>query len=120
VAAAAADARESEIMPNGPYVKIPGRAKAGEIIAVKAKLKHPMETGWRKTRNGQTVPRNRIHKFVCTFNGAEVFRAELHSGVSADPYLLFPARVAESGTFSVTWFEDGGREYVATAEIKVN
>ena len=85
-------------MANGPYVKIPGSAKAGEIIAVKTKLKHAMETGWRKNSDGQTVPRKRIHKFVCTFNGAEVFRADLHSGVSADPYLMFPAKVTESGT----------------------
>jgi sulfur-oxidizing protein SoxZ len=120
VAAAAADAREFGIMPNGPYVKIPESAAAGQIIAVKAKLKHPMETGWRKTRNGQTVPRNRIHKFVCTFNGAEVFRAELHSGVSADPYLMFPAKVTESGTFGFIWFEDGGRKFVTTAEIEVS
>ena len=106
-------------MATGPYVKIPRSAKAGEIIAVKAKLKHPMETGWRKNSSGQTLPRNRIHKFVCTFNGAEVFRAELHSGISADPYLMFPAKVTESGTFGFVWFEDGGREFVTSAKIEV-
>lgn len=106
-------------MTTAPSVKIPQSAKAGEVIRIKAKLKHPMETGWRKKSDGETVPRNRIHKFVCTFNGAEVFRADLHSGVSADPYLMFPARVMESGDFKFTWFEDGGGVYEKSAAIKV-
>ncbi len=106
-------------MTSVTLVKIPQSAKVGALIAIKAKLKHPMETGWRENTNGQTVPRNRIYKFVCTFNEIEVFRADLHSGVSADPYLMFPAKVTESGVFRLTWFEDGGREYVKDAKIKV-
>ncbi len=105
-------------MPKGPFVRVPRNAERGEIVAIKTKLKHPMETGWRENRNGQTVPRNRIYKFICTFNDNEVFRADLHSGVSADPYLMFPAKVTESGVFRFIWFEDGGREYAASAEIK--
>jgi sulfur-oxidizing protein SoxZ len=106
-------------MTSEPYVKIPSTAKAGDIIAVKTKLKHPMETGWRQNKNGQTVPRKRIYRFLCTFNGTEVFHADLHSGVSADPYLMFPAKVTRSGVFQCTWTEDGGREFVKDAEIKV-
>jgi len=106
-------------MIKGPYVNVPRTAQAGEIVPVKAKLKHPMETGWRQNRDGKTVPRNRIHAFFCAFNGIEVFRADLHSGVSADPYLMFPLKVAESGVLRLTWIEDGGREYTASAEIEV-
>ena len=107
------------MMTSKPYVKIPGTATAGEITAVKTKLKHPMETGWRQNKNGQTVPRKRIYKFLCTFNGTEVFRADLHSGVSADPYLMFPAKIPGSGVLRCTWTEDGGREFVKDAEITV-
>ncbi|NQU55631.1 MAG: thiosulfate oxidation carrier complex protein SoxZ [Rhodospirillales bacterium] len=106
-------------MTSEPYVKMQKVAKAGEVIQIKTKLKHPMETGWRENKSGQTVARNRINKFLCTFNGAEVFRADLHSGVSADPYLMFPAKVSQSGVFEFTWFEDGGHEYAKTASIKV-
>ncbi len=107
-------------MLRGPFVKLPESTKAGTVFTVKAKLKHPMETGWRENQNGQTVPRNRVHKFLCTFNGTEVFRADLHSGISADPYLMFPAKINESGHFQFTWFEDGGRKYVKQVEFEVN
>ena len=107
-------------MTRGPFVKVPERAERGEVISIKTKLKHPMETGWRKNRNGETVARSRIYEFVCTFNGGEVFRAKLHAGVSADPSLMFPAKVTERGVFRFTWFEDGGREYVTSAEIEVS
>lgn len=106
-------------MTKGPFVKIPDSVKKGEVFTVKAKLKHPMETGWRKNKNGERIPRNRIHKFVCTFNGKEMFWADLHSGISADPYLTFPARLSESGTLRLTWFEDGDGKYVTETKVIV-
>jgi len=106
-------------MTKQPLVKVPKSAVKDEIISIKTKLKHPMETGWRENKLGQTVPRNRIYKFLCSFNGSDVFRADLHSGISADPYLMFTARVSQSGTFSFIWYEDGGREYVKYSNIEV-
>jgi sulfur-oxidizing protein SoxZ len=108
------------MMLKEPFVKIPETVTKGEVFSVKAKLKHPMETGWRENNLGQTVPRNRINKFVCTFNGKEMFRADLHSGISADPYLMFPARITESGNLRFIWYEDSGHQYVKNVEIQVN
>ena len=101
-------------------VKVPRRARQGEVIVLRAKLKHPMETGWRKTAAGETVPRKRIYKFVCEFEGQEIFRADLHSGVSADPYLMFFAKTSKSGSFRFQWFEDGGKVYEKTAAMEVS
>ena len=100
-------------------IKVPGRAKKGEAVLLRAKLEHPMETGWRRNAAGVTVPRKRIHKFVCEFEGQEVFRADLHSGVSADPYLAFFAKATKSGGFRFKWFEDGGQVYEKTATMEV-
>ena len=50
-----------------PKVKVPRKAKKGSVIQIKTALKHPMETGWRKNKDGKTVPKNRIEKFVCKF-----------------------------------------------------
>lgn len=102
-----------------PRVKVPRQARAGEIILVRAKLRHPMETGWREDAIGQTVPRNRVNEFVCKFDGTEVFRAELHAGVSSDPYLAFHFKAVASGTFTCSWFEDGGEVYSASAAMEV-
>ena len=35
-----------------PRVKVPRRARAGDVVLVRAKLRHPMETGWRKDASG--------------------------------------------------------------------
>ena len=59
-------------MRSKPQVKVPRQARAGDVVLVRAKLRHPMETGWRENAAGETVPRNRLHKFVCAFEGAEV------------------------------------------------
>ncbi len=102
-----------------PQIRVPDRAKKGAVILLRAKLRHPMETGWRKNQAGKTVPRNRINKFVCDFEGDEVFRADLHSGVSADPYLAFYVTATKSGSYRFKWFEDGGKVYEKSASIEV-
>mgnify|MGYP002725709819 CR=1 FL=1 len=102
-----------------PQIKVPRLAVKDEVIKLRAKLNHPMETGWRKTAAGETVPRNRIHTFVCEFEGEEVFRADLHSGVSADPYLAFYVTAEKSGRFRFKWLEDGGDVYVKSAAMEV-
>ncbi len=101
------------------HVKVPERAKPGEVVLIRAKLKHPMETGWREDANGNTVARNRIHTFICTFNDSEVCRGDFDAGVSADPYLAFYYRAHESGTFQFRWLEDGGGIYSAAAAMEV-
>lgn len=106
-------------MSNKPLVKLPRTVKKGEIFIIKAKMKHAMETGWRETQKGEKVPRKRLNKFLCTFNGKDVFRADLHSGISADPYLMFPVKLTESGVFQFVWVEDGGAEYDTQAELQV-
>jgi sulfur-oxidizing protein SoxZ len=102
-----------------PQVKVPAVVMPGEDILIRTKAWHPMETGWRKTQSGQTVPRNRINKFVCTFNGADVFSADFHSGVSENPYLTFRARVPGAGTFEFEWQADDGSILRASASVGV-
>jgi len=102
-----------------PQVKVPRRARAGEAVLLRAKLRHPMETGWRENTAGEKVPRNRIHTFICEFQDQEIFRADLHSGVSADPYLAFFTTASSTGTFRFTWFEDGGKVYTKSSTMEV-
>ena len=103
----------------GPRIKVPRKAKKGEIIEIKAAIDHPMETGWRKDKNEKFIPKNRIEKFVCSYGGREVFSANFHSGVSADPYLLFCTKATASGKVTCTWIEDTGKKFKKSAKIKV-
>lgn len=107
-------------MIKGARVKVPRTASKGDVVRVRTKIPHPMETGWRKDHEGNTVPRNRITRFVCTFEGREVFSADLHSGISANPYLSFFVRVSQSGTFQCTWIADGDQTFIKSARIEVS
>jgi sulfur-oxidizing protein SoxZ len=48
-----------------------------------------------------------------------VFKAELHPGISANPYLSFFMRVPGPGEFEFTWIEDGGNKVVEKQMLNV-
>jgi sulfur-oxidizing protein SoxZ len=100
-------------------VNIPASAGRGEIIEIKALIAHDMETGFRRTQLGVPIPRDIITAFVCTYNGAEIFRAEFHPAVSANPYLAFSTRATESGSIVCKWTGDNGFSVTESAAITV-
>ena len=104
-------------MSEKPRLKVPKEAKKGEVIEIKTLIAHVMESGQRKDRDGNTIPRKIINKFSCEFNGQPVFSCDIEPAVSANPYLEFTAKVAESGTFKFTWVDDDGT--VTTTEEQV-
>ena len=106
-------------MASKPRVKVPGKASPGEVVTIKTLISHEMESGQRKDKEGNPIPRKIINKFVATFNGEEVFSADIDPAVSANPYLEFSAKVNESGTFEFKWVDDDGSEYTASEEITV-
>ena len=100
-------------------VNLPATARRGEIIEIKAMAGHVMETGFRRTQLGEVIPRNIITSFVCTYNGAEVFRAELHPAIAANPLIAFTTVATESGTLSFQWTGDKGYSLTESATITV-
>jgi len=103
-----------------PRIKLPDSAKVGDVIEIKTLISHVMETGQRKDPEGRPIPRNIINTFSATFAGAEVFRAELQPGISANPYLSFFMKVPGPGEFEFTWVEDGGKKTVEKAKLNVS
>ncbi len=89
-------------------VKLPQRARAGEVIEISVMAAHPMETGFRTGLDGRLVPRNILNTFVCLYEGVEVFRAELFPAITADPYLAFTTVATQTGTFEFRWTDDRG------------
>jgi sulfur-oxidizing protein SoxZ len=100
-------------------INVPARAKRGEIIEIKTLISHVMETGYRRTQLGAAIPRDIIRLFVATYNGTEVFRAELHPAIAANPFIAFSTRAVESGTLTFTWTGDNGFAVTETARITV-
>ncbi|MBK8063923.1 MAG: thiosulfate oxidation carrier complex protein SoxZ [Betaproteobacteria bacterium] len=99
-------------------VTVPRTARRGEIIEIRTLAQHVMETGYRRNEVGRPIPRDIVRLFVCTYNGVEVFRAELHSAIAANPYLVFTTVATESGTLAFRWSGDNG--YTATESVAIS
>lgn len=103
-----------------PRIKVPKKASAGDVISIKTLVSHKMESGVRKDKEGNIIPRKIINKFACEFNGKPVFSADIDPAISANPFLQFSARVTESGTFKFTWTDDDGSVIEAEKPIEVS
>jgi sulfur-oxidizing protein SoxZ len=99
-------------------VNLPATAKRGEIIEIRTLAGHNMETGFRRTQFGELIPRDIITRFVCTYNGVEIFSADLHPAIAANPLLSFSTVATESGTLEFRWSGDNG--YLATHSAQIN
>ncbi|MCP1200814.1 thiosulfate oxidation carrier complex protein SoxZ [Notoacmeibacter sp. MSK16QG-6] len=106
-------------MASKPRVKLPKSASAGEVITVKTLISHEMESGQRKDKNGEVIPRQIINKFTVTFNEKPVFEADIEPAISSNPYFEFSVKVPESGTFHFKWEDDDGSVYETEEAIEV-
>lgn len=108
-------------MATKPRIKLDKtQAKKGDIVEVKALVQHVMESGQRKGSDGNLIPRKILNKFVCTVNGKEVFSADFEPAISANPYIQFKFRAAESGPVVLTWTDDDGSKIVGEDKITVS
>lgn len=101
-------------------VNVPARAKRGEVLEIRTLAEHPMESGFRRTQLGELVPRDIVTRFTCSYNGAEVFRAEVHPAMSTNPLIAFTTVATESGELVFQWIGDRGYTASYTAKIVVD
>jgi sulfur-oxidizing protein SoxZ len=106
-------------MTTKPRIKLPDSAKAGDVIEVKTLISHVMETGQRKDKDGNPIPRNIINAFSASYNGKPVFSADLAPGISANPYIAFHMKVPGPGAFEFTWVDDAGVKVSETLKLNV-
>ncbi len=102
-----------------PRVKVPKTAAAGDAITIKTLISHKMESGQRKDKEGNTIPRSIIHRFTCEFNGEMVVEVQMEPAISTNPYFQFDATVPEAGEFVFTWYDDDGSVYDAKKSIAI-
>ena len=100
-------------------INVPAKARRGEIIEIKTLIAHPMETGFRVGLNGGLIARNIITKFRCTYNGEEIFRADLSPAIAANPFLTFFTVATATGTIAFEWTGDDGFAATESAPITV-
>jgi sulfur-oxidizing protein SoxZ len=91
-------------------LQVPPSVKRGEPFEVRILVQHPMETGFRRDLDGQAIPTNIVDRMTCTYGGREVFGAELGTGISANPYIVFWTVATASGEMVVEWGDDRGEK----------
>ena len=100
-------------------VQLPASAKRGDVIEIRIAIQHPMETGFRFDLMGKPIPKNVINSLRVRYNGADIFGAELGSGIAANPYLQFHTVAETSGEFVFEWVDDNGNRGQEKAAIVV-
>ncbi|MBL8515883.1 MAG: thiosulfate oxidation carrier complex protein SoxZ [Betaproteobacteria bacterium] len=100
-------------------LRVPDTARPGDIVEVRLLIQHDMETGFRRDMQGRAVPMNVITEVRARYGESEVFRAELGSGVSANPYLAFPVRALKTGEIRIEWVDSAGVRGGVSAVLNV-
>ena len=73
-------------------------ALKGEVVEVKARMEHIMETGLRKDpASGHLIPAHFIKQVVATLNGKTVMEAQWGPSVSKNPVVGFRLKGAKAG-----------------------
>src|SRR5450759_3268565 len=102
-----------------PLINVPAKVKRGQIFEIKTLISHVMETGYRYSTTGERIPRDIVTLFSCSYNGEEIFRADLYPAMPANPFIaLFPG-ATESGTLEFRWTGENGYSETATATSTV-
>jgi len=102
-----------------PRVKVPKSVAAGEAITIKTLISHAMESGQRKDKEGNVIPRSIINRFTCEFNGQSVIDITMEPAISTNPYFQFDATVPEAGEVVFTWYDDDGSVYNDNKSITI-
>ena len=84
----------------------------GEVFDVRILIGHVMENGFRRTDDGKRIPAKLIRTVFCRLVDAsgerEVFRADLSSGIAANPLLQFKLRLQQPGELRFNWSDSDG------------
>jgi sulfur-oxidizing protein SoxZ len=90
----------------------------GDTADVRILMRHPMETGTRKTATG-VVPLHFIQSVIVQHNGKTVLDAQWSQAISRDPFLGLRVKGAKVGDkITVTWTDNKGDK--RTDEIAVS
>jgi sulfur-oxidizing protein SoxZ len=100
-------------------VSMPSEAKKGDVIEIKALIRHLMETGYRVDSVGRPIPRHIIKRFSARYSGEEVFAMEMTQGVAANPFIAFTIRVDQPGDLVFTWEDENGEVITVNKSLTV-
>jgi sulfur-oxidizing protein SoxZ len=89
----------------------------GDIIQVDAILEHPMETGFRKDKDGKVVPAHHITTVKVEFDGKTVTTMDMTTSVSVNPFVSFNLKVTKNALLKITAVDNKGEVQEGTKDI---
>lgn len=101
-------------------VSMPDTATRGEVIEIKALIRHPMETGYRVDDMGKPIERRIVEQFRVLYGGEQVFSIDLTQGVAANPFFAFHTVATETGELTFTWQDEHGGVTTVTRHLTVS
>jgi hypothetical protein len=61
-----------------------------------------------------------VEAFVARMNGETIFTFDYRNGTSANPYVVFFARIEETSAFEFVWTHEDGTIFTSEGEIRVS
>jgi len=97
-------------------IRIRAKYKNG-VVEVRALMKHPMEIGQNKDKNGNKVPPHFIQTVTAKVNGELVFEAYWSGAISKNPYLAFEYPGKEGDQLELTAVDNQGETLSGSIQI---
>jgi len=69
-------------------IKLKAKSRDG-VITVRVLMKHPMESGNRKNKNGSIIPENHITHLIVNKNKVLATKANIGGSISENPFFQF-------------------------------
>jgi sulfur-oxidizing protein SoxZ len=92
---------------------------SGSSTEVQSLIRHPMDSGFVKSRDGKLIPAHHIEVVQFEHGGKTVFTALWGPAVSKDPYLKFSFKGGKKGDdLKVSWVDNKGTVDSLTAKIQ--
>jgi len=98
-------------------IRIKAKERKGSVD-VKTLMKHNMETGLRKNKDGSKIPEHWITDVAAESGGKTVFAAAFNTSISKDPYLAFAFAGKKGDTLKVSWKDNTGKTDSAETVVK--
>ncbi len=82
---------------------------AGDVLDVKALVRHPMESGNREDKStGEKIPANYIQVLNVEVNGEQVMQGNLSEAVSKNPYINIKVPGKKGDEVKISWTSNTG------------
>jgi sulfur-oxidizing protein SoxZ len=98
-------------------IRIKAKEKGGSVD-VKTLMKHNMETGLRKNKDGSKIPSHWITDVTAESGGKVVFAAAFNTSISKDPYLAFAFAGKKGDSLKISWKDNTGKTDSAETTVK--